>query len=309
MKLKHIQISRLYDYYQINTDIDPKLNIFVGNNGSYKTTMLRTIYDGISNEPTMPNFKFQSFKLDFDNDAHVEYFKSYQAFKSNNIFDNNTSSIPAENLIEILNAKALAGNEIADVKETVAKVKADSVFTYDVKGDNKSKDSSYLTYILESRLTDYGAYLADLSESIAVGLQAGDANSFKEVFATREKFKEIINNAFSETGKLISNVSKMLFVKKDDDKETEINWRDLSSGEKQLIIILLTVLLQRGEESILIMDEPEISMHIIWQSQLLDWIYQLNPNVQVIMSTHSPSIFGQGWANKIIYMEDILKKE
>ena len=79
----------------------------------------------------------------------------------------------------------------------------------------------------------------------------------------------------------------------------------LSSGEKQLLIILLTVLLEDGREYVLMMDEPEISLHISWQYELLNWILKLNPNVQLIMTTHSPMIFADGWGDKSIHMENI----
>jgi predicted ATP-dependent endonuclease of OLD family len=57
------------------------------------------------------------------------------------------------------------------------------------------------------------------------------------------------------------------------------------------------------------MDEPEISLHISWQYELLNWILELNPNVQLILTTHSPSIFSDGWGDKAIYMEYITTKK
>ena len=48
------------------------------------------------------------------------------------------------------------------------------------------------------------------------------------------------------------------------DDKYSISADKLSSGEKQLLIILLTVLLEDGQEYIMMMDEPEISLHISW---------------------------------------------
>jgi predicted ATPase len=56
---------------------------------------------------------------------------------------------------------------------------------------------------------------------------------------------------------------------------------------------------------LLLMDEPEISLDIDWQFELINIIRELNPNCQIIISTHSPSIFGDGWGDKVVYMEDI----
>ena len=59
----------------------------------------------------------------------------------------------------------------------------------------------------------------------------------------------------------------------------------------------------------MMMDEPEISLHISWQYELLNWILELNPNVQLVLTTHSPSIFSDGWGEKAIYMEDITTRK
>jgi predicted ATPase len=79
----------------------------------------------------------------------------------------------------------------------------------------------------------------------------------------------------------------------------------LSSGEKQLIIILLTVLIQDNKPSILFMDEPETSLHIEWQKKIIQYIRELNPNVQVIMATHSPALVMEGWMDKVFEVRDI----
>ena len=80
---------------------------------------------------------------------------------------------------------------------------------------------------------------------------------------------------------------------------------DLSSGEKQLFYIMLKVLLQEKQEYIFFMDEPELSLHVDWQEKLIDKILLLNPNCQLIISTHSPSLLFQGWDSKVINIEDL----
>ena len=53
------------------------------------------------------------------------------------------------------------------------------------------------------------------------------------------------------------------------------------------------------------MDEPEISLHIGWQDKLIEKLRQLNPQCQLILTTHSPNIFVNGWEDKIIFIEDL----
>lgn len=72
------------------------------------------------------------------------------------------------------------------------------------------------------------------------------------------------------------------------DENLELHY--LSSGEKQILFILLSVLLKDDAPYILLMDEPEISLHVAWQTSLLNNIQKLNANVQVIVVTHNPLI-------------------
>jgi ABC-type lipoprotein export system ATPase subunit len=79
----------------------------------------------------------------------------------------------------------------------------------------------------------------------------------------------------------------------------------LSSGEKQLLILFIEALLQRERPVIFLADEPELSLHISWQRNIIAAIRSLNPNAQIIVATHSPEIAGK-FHNCILDMEDIL---
>lgn len=79
----------------------------------------------------------------------------------------------------------------------------------------------------------------------------------------------------------------------------------LSSGEKQMLVILLTVLIEDNQPYVLFMDEPEVSLHIDWQQRLIDMIIDLNPNVQIILTTHSPAVIMNGWMDKVTEVSDI----
>jgi predicted ATP-dependent endonuclease of OLD family len=80
----------------------------------------------------------------------------------------------------------------------------------------------------------------------------------------------------------------------------------LSSGEKQVYIFLMEALLQREVTSIFIADEPELSLHVTWQEQLVNSILRLAPNAQLIFATHSPDIVGSD-QDAIIEMESVTK--
>lgn len=81
----------------------------------------------------------------------------------------------------------------------------------------------------------------------------------------------------------------------------------LSSGEKQILLILLRVFLLCGKEAVVLIDEPENSLDIDWQFDLVNIITRLNSNAQYFITTHSPALFGDGWGDKVWYMEQITK--
>ncbi|WP_409161138.1 AAA family ATPase [Pectobacterium sp. B2J-2] len=84
-----------------------------------------------------------------------------------------------------------------------------------------------------------------------------------------------------------------------------INHNNLSSGEKQLLILFIETLLQRGEQYIFLTDEPELSLHIAWQKNIIPAIKELNPNAQIIAATHSPEV-ASNYRNSIFDMEKLV---
>ena len=65
----------------------------------------------------------------------------------------------------------------------------------------------------------------------------------------------------------------------------------LSSGEKQLLKILVATV--NAGASVILVDEPELSMHVDWQRRLIPSMRTLNPLAQLIVATHSPEIMAE----------------
>lgn len=122
---------------------------------------------------------------------------------------------------------------------------------------------------------------------------------------TKEVFRPI-NNFLSTLSRFIEDksfrfLSGTLVAKKNED----IDVLRLSSGEKQIIIMLVEALLQKEGVCIYLADEPELSLHIDWQRKIVPAIKYINPNSQVIVATHSPEIAGK-YSDKMLNMGDIL---
>lgn len=115
-------------------------------------------------------------------------------------------------------------------------------------------------------------------------------------------FQNAVNSLFSLTHKRIElEGSKFLIVT----DEGVLPVSALSSGEMQVLLILLRVFLLCGREAVVLIDEPENSLDIDWQFDLINILVGLNSKVQYFITTHSPALFGDGWGDRVLYMEKI----
>ena len=75
----------------------------------------------------------------------------------------------------------------------------------------------------------------------------------------------------------------------------KINVHHLSSGEKQIVTFFAYLIfgLKTTNQSIFIVDEPELSLHLNWQRKFVDAIMSINQNVQLIFATHAPEMIGK----------------
>jgi len=65
---------------------------------------------------------------------------------------------------------------------------------------------------------------------------------------------------------------------------------ELSSGERHLLTFLTMFLIEGANKQFLIIDEPELSLNIKWQREILPLLHRLAPTSQIIVASHSPSI-------------------
>ena len=96
----------------------------------------------------------------------------------------------------------------------------------------------------------------------------------------------------------------LVMLKEGNRTDVLIPLKALSSGEKQLFILLTEALLQRESNYLFIADEPELSLHIKWQKKILPEMLLITPNAQVIVATHSPEV-ASNYPDKIINMANI----
>ena len=136
-----------------------------------------------------------------------------------------------------------------------------------------------------------------------VDFWAGITAEKKSILSSRDKFIDILNELFLKKT-LSLNERNELLIKTFSGKILKPT--QLSSGEKQIIVILGEALLQEGESFIYMADEPEISLHVAWQENLAKNIKILNPAAQIIFATHSPDVVGPD-QDCLIHMDRCIK--
>ena len=167
-------------------------------------------------------------------------------------------------------------------------------------GNQKVKtELDWQLYQLQRRYLDYQV---NIGNRIIELLTNGNPADAAQVSRPKTHFQDLIDDLFSETGKKIIRKSNEIQFEQDGDILTPYQ---LSSGEKQMLVILLTVLVQDNQAYALFMDEPEISLHVEWQQRLISLIRNLNPNVQIILTTHSPAVIMNGWMDAVTEVSDI----
>lgn len=169
-------------------------------------------------------------------------------------------------------------------------------------GANLVTELDWQLFKLQRKYLDYQV---NIGNRIISALQSGtpDAAVKAQMLSEpKKKFQDLIDDLFSETGKKIIRTENE--IRFSQIGETLFPYQ-LSSGEKQMLAILLTVLIEDNLPYVLFMDEPEVSLHIEWQKRLIDLVLDLNPNVQIILTTHSPAVIMNGWMDNVTEVSDI----
>ena len=171
-----------------------------------------------------------------------------------------------------------------------------------IGNQNVKTELDWQLYQLQRRYLDYQVNIGNRIIELLTSGVPEDQLKATEVSRPKTRFQDLIDDLFQETGKKIIRKSNEIQFEQDGDILTPYQ---LSSGEKQMLVILLTVLVQDNQHCTLFMDEPEISLHVEWQQRLISLIRCLNPNVQIILTTHSPALIMNGWLDAVTEVSDI----
>lgn len=258
------------DFKDSNKDILSTI-VIIGENGSGKTTLLKSIYEA------------------FDIDE-----RGYE-----DVGNNHVELTPALYTVTV----KLNGNECGILhpdghcfemdksNPKVVYMPTEINFEKVNKVDNTLNFSPYFQNVIDQNMTQ------NVPSLIATKIN-------KEIFKNRNKtIGEVIDKVCNDINSIFSvmdldvklvglsetNETKPIFK---NSLENEFDITGLSSGEKQLFLRALSLKFLEVNNSVILIDEPEISLHPEWQRKIIDVYESIGKNNQFIIATHSPHIIG-----------------
>ena len=274
------------------------LIVLAGINGSGKTTILEAIKDFFNNtnisydEPEKSNIYLNIFFEDFekkqieeaekssiDNYEHKlqDFFSALQSYEYNRKNNGEYYSYLIAKFFE----------NPPKIIYVPAENKFEEIQTYST---TLSKKYKFINTINSNIIRDIPSYIATRRNYLAT---IEEDLTMKEI---TNKVVNEINGIFDilELDVKLKGFSKdektMPVFENSAGEEFDIN--DLSSGEKQLFLRTLSIKMLEPKNSIILIDEPELSLHPKWQQRIVEVYKKIGENNQIILATHSSHILG-----------------
>lgn len=154
------------------------------------------------------------------------------------------------------------------------------------KQDDEVINKSLETLNNSSALSILDLYITDNKQKLDV---------FRDTAQKLNLLLQIINKRFKHKRLFIDKETGFVIKSKSENKDIAV--KKLSSGEQNELIIFYNLLFKSTKGDIVLIDEPEISLHIAWQQQLITDLKEIakETGISLLISTHSPDIIGDNW--------------
>ena len=167
-----------------------------------------------------------------------------------------------------------------------------------IKKNNTDVDSSQHNFVFKLKIDsvkfNFVDYESEHQDNLIIDDIIDDLLDLKEMYNLYIKFKENVESFYNEYDpsykKVAFNGREIVFV---NSMGKKLDYYQLSSGERNIIKELYSITFKVSSNAIVLLDEPEISLHVSWQMNFINSIKGIlsgMKNVQILIATHSPYI-------------------
>ena len=317
MKIEKVCISNYKNLKNLKMNFEKEgkildLVVLAGINGSGKTRILESIFDFYESN-ARDKVKISLVLEDDEMEAQKELNTQKKEYYENEKY----SPFPISDTSLLVALKAYEGykdvHEIVfmRVREGLKKLKVFPKIIYVPTETNFQKveiaspmlvrEYKFLNIVDTGLIKDVPSYIATRIIEMANDQEDTPMQEIRTaVFKEINEIFEILDLDIKISGISKNAKSIPIFTNSAGD-EFDIN--ELSSGEKQLFLRTLAIKMLNPENSIILIDEPELSLHPKWQQRIVDVYRKIGENNQIIIATHSPHILGSVRKENIMLLD------
>ena len=294
MRISRIGVYGLFDRFDHELEFrrDEPVTIMIGPNGFGKTMMLRII-DALFNSPleSLENLPFRRLEVSFDDSSTLCVERK-----------------PDKRSAEKSGDKSALQVEYAKLGYTVGR--------FHSRDMRYGKAALHTDMAIRENSAQYDAepgWLAALKRSVPVRFidserpYCSSSNDWMELAFTENEAGHCSSKLSERADALVKIVNSRFLYKNicvgakglalKDDNGAKLGFDMLSSGERRQLRLLYELMFNTPENSLVMIDNPETSLHVYWQDGVLGDLYKIArmSKLEFLLATHSPSIIGDGW--------------
>lgn len=309
--IKKIEIKGFFGKGDFEWNLNPVVNILGGKNGSGKSTIFKFCYTLLLTDRIAVEYEkeirkvFREVVLTFSNGWKLTWSSNREQasvvlsmdggvpkpYTMNTVVEDETGNIREYSELKeqidvyLINSFEQHLSKATQYSQQPHSQPLDDPTMLDLMiKDQIDLRNKYFTQAMEDSIDDSEEAEKKRKEYVAI---------YKKTYKVLEHFLTGYNKPYNSTFEFSKNGEKFGF-------------EHLSMGEKQMLLLILMVGNNNQEPCIFFMDEPDLSMHIDWKEQLVTQLHEMNPNMQIILSTHAPSVI-TGWMDCVNEVSQLIK--
>ena len=335
MKIRSISVDGLFNEFDYTLNLNPDLTFIHSPNGYGKSTLMHMVYSILRGDRSyLEDVPFSRMDIGFSDDSVLiienRDGKLLTQMQKNEL-ESPISNEELEGIVDVvyisperLTVKKKDGRIVnaldscaQELYETIRRAKDDTDLVVTPKTDRKEMSDSELEFWCK----DLKAKLDFIKEAgfeptMPSGLrfppsrydlidqreQYEDLAFSIDEYVERDyqlaesiiEFKDIVNNIYLNKSIDVTEAGKLIVTMHNG---TTLPLCKLSSGEIQVLLMFYTILFHSKVGGVVIVDEPEISLHVSWQQTLGDYFNDICRvrKIQMVVATHSPQIIHDKW--------------